>query len=501
MECQIRKHDSRQIEIKVSYPLQRESRRDRFRFELFAFIPYQLGLDSDTYSREEFYEDLVAYTRFKTPPLTFREILNPQLATSPLNRIRHAVEEARGGGAWDAQRLEYELKMLAVMVRVHVRDSIGYVLAHVTEDKAGDGAFEDLCVILDRMLDGLADVLGQLRAIQRDLMGPGVPEQIARTVRLVDEYVSLQVEALLIRLLKTLSDDFPGRQDLSCVTVRLAKVVADEQQHREKRGYPTVVSPDDSTQNEYLLYRDGLLKKFASKVLFLSVARRRAGRKLQHALYALAAALAMTIGVMGLWVANLYYPGNAMALGLVAVVIYVVRDRIKDAMREVGGRATPRWVCDRRGNLIDPQTEKRVGFTRESVSWRERDELPERILQSRQYHDTLERAVSEPTDQVIHYKKDVVVRTSTIYKSHERSEAIDDILRLHVGHWLAHMDNPRKRLYLLDDDGADVQRIKGRRVYHVNLIARLTSLENDDAVIKRVKVILCRSGIERIEER
>ena len=70
MERSIGKHDGQQLEIKVTYPLNRSRAQERYRLDLFLFLPYRIGVTPSTYSREQFDADLLSYTRFKTPVIS-----------------------------------------------------------------------------------------------------------------------------------------------------------------------------------------------------------------------------------------------------------------------------------------------------------------------------------------------------------------------------------------------------------------------------------------------
>jgi len=493
MECRIRKHDDRQFEVKVSYPLDRNRRREQYRLDLFAFIPYQVGLGPKSYPREAFYEDMRAYTRFKTPTLTLEAILNPALDASPLSRIVQIVRKGRTTGVWEEARLLYEMRMLGVMIRVQVRDTARYARSLLSRATA-PGAYQDAARAITGMLDHLEAVLERARAVGKDLIGPEVPPEASRTWPLVDEFVSIEVESLLLRLLRHLESRHAGREELTAARERLRAVARAEHRYRVERGYPTVPS-DDPRRNEYYLYRHSLLKKFCASVLFLSLAERRGRSPIQHSLFALAAAFAMSLGVLGLWLADRYYRGNAIAFGLVAVIVYVIRDRLKEIFRDVGARLLPRWVSDRKSELVDPQTGRRVGLTRERLSWRTREELPAEVLLARQYDDSLERAVSEPTDTILHYQRETVTHTREIYASHERSEAIDDILRVEISRWLHHMDNPSKTILTLRN-GEGVVPVEALRVYHVNLVVRHVGRKT---LLRRARLVLTQHGIQRVE--
>src|SRR3990172_432697 len=127
MECYIRKHDNRQFEVKVTYPLERSHPREKYHLKMFLFLPYQIGVDRATYPPKQFYDDLRSYTRFKTPNIALRDMLKPELDVSPFTRIVRFIEEGKRAGTWNESRLNYELKTLAVVVNVQLRDRLGHI--------------------------------------------------------------------------------------------------------------------------------------------------------------------------------------------------------------------------------------------------------------------------------------------------------------------------------------------------------------------------------------
>ena len=242
-----------------------------------------------------------------------------------------------------------------------------------------------------------------------------------------------------------------------------------------------------------------MLKKFCVSVLYLSEETLPAVGRARQALYAVAAAIAMAFTVLAAWLVGRFYPTNSLPFAIVAIVAYAFKDRIKDFLRDLSARLLPMWTSDRSIKLTDPQYGMEVGRTRENLYWLDRARLPEDILKARQYRDPLEQAVAEPTEVILHYAKKVRIRTRRIYESHERSVAIDEILRMQVSRWLERMDDPEKRLLKLRRGGDGVTGIPAARVYDVNLVIRLTSFRDRSVTLLRALLVLSRNGIERIE--
>jgi hypothetical protein len=349
------------------------------------------------------------------------------------------------------------------------------------------------------MLDDLSAVLEKFRGLRGELLSSSVPDTVAQAYNMADEYISAQAESLLLRLLQLSEFDGRGPAEFEEVRQRIRKTARAETEYRAARRYPVIVPSDNESGNEYFLYRESLLKKFCANVLFLSAERHEGPRRAQHFVYAIAAGIAMTIGVAALWLTTIFFGRDALALGLTAIIVYVFRDRVKELAREIGGRILPKWVSDRTNKLVDRRENKRVGTTSEVVRWLERKELPRDVLDARQYEDTLEQAVSEPTELVLQYNRNVRIDSAAIFESHQRAVAIDEILRLQVANWTGRMDNPRQILLVLGKDDGPVREVRAGRVYHVNLVLRLTACETNETILRKARLILSKQGVERIE--
>jgi hypothetical protein len=68
-------------------------------------------------------------------------------------------------------------------------------------------------------------------------------------------------------------------------------------------------------------------------------------------------------------------------------------------------------------------------------------------------------------------------------------------MRFNVQEFLRRMDDPKKELFVMNDEG--YHRIRGARVYHLNMIVRMTF--GGQGLHMRYRVVLNREGIKRIE--
>ena len=68
-----------------------------------------------------------------------------------------------------------------------------------------------------------------------------------------------------------------------------------------------------------------------------------------------------------------------------------------------------------------------------------------------------------------------------------------------VRRWLAHTDDPNRKIVFADPADAHVYSAVARRVYNVNVVYRLRSAGDTDAPWHRIRVVTSRKGIERID--
>ncbi|HKI84146.1 MAG TPA: hypothetical protein VKA63_07410, partial [Candidatus Krumholzibacteria bacterium] len=67
LEASIGIHDRYQVELKMGYTLPEEVRSTSYELDLYLYAPRSLGINPETYSKQQFYSDLQTYIRLKTP--------------------------------------------------------------------------------------------------------------------------------------------------------------------------------------------------------------------------------------------------------------------------------------------------------------------------------------------------------------------------------------------------------------------------------------------------
>ena len=248
--------------------------------ETYFFVPRSLGLDAHSYPREQFYADVQAYIRFKTPQVSLPALADPDDRRSPLQRARRLVQQANGElESLPQGQTSHELRLLGCMVRANLRDTAADIRAKI-ERLDDPGAHEvlaqDVRQAIARLLHDVTVLLGAFRALRPDFLQPKRPPWLGELYEYVDEYLGISVESHLTTVLSSLDAHESLRRTLAETRAALVARVVAEQRHRSGAGYQSVLDPDG--ENRSYVYRKSALKKFVSSVLFLEIHKEKEGR-------------------------------------------------------------------------------------------------------------------------------------------------------------------------------------------------------------------------------
>jgi hypothetical protein len=230
-------------------------------------------------------------------------------------------------------------------------------------------------------------------------------------------------------------------------------------------------------------------------VLWLKYSVRDGSAWVIHGLYAIAAAVAMTFAVFAtLRAAEMQ--GYFTASVLLLVVSYAIKDRLKAILQQKLTRWADRRFPDRHWTIVDTERTTEVGVVEERAGFREFSKLPSEVLAARRV--TREHALEEHArpETVLWHQKDVEVERRR--EGQLPSPMMTEIFRLNLGPWLAHTDDPKRTITFADPERAVVCSAVARRVYNLNVVYRLRR-EGEPARWKRVRVVVSRRGIERID--
>lgn len=486
-------HGRRHLEFEITYPLDRSARgRETYRLDAWFFIPLPLQHWCEFHPREQFFHDLMAYTRFKPFGLPLSALADMRDERNPLCRIRSLAVMAALESEPAQTKLIYEMRMLVNVFQSQFRGQCALIDQMVAGKNYPPA---DVETVANRLLAEIAAILKHFAGLEPLILAPHVPETIRHHYRWTDESLSIRAEKNFFRLYRGLTQ----AGILPDIAARCRDEIAAQIAHRRGHNYETVVNPANDRTNELFSFREHQLKKWAESAMYMTVARSRLPQHVLHISFGVAAALAMAFAVAAALVAEMYFNVRSYPWAILAVAAYAFKDRIKEVLRGWAQRLLPRLVADRMQLLINPYSGRRAGLTRERVRMAAMLKLPMEVRRLRHNRQHPYRGLTPPED-VLHYHKEVKFHSDRLRATENRLTALCEILRLDMRHWFYKMDKSDDDLAFVE--GAKVRLLKSRRVYHINVILRLThdGDRREPPALYRYRIVANRSGIVRIEE-
>lgn len=485
IEQSVRIHDRHQVELKLAYTLGDFEKVKAYDISLFFFIPVSLGVTPATYSKREFFNDLTANIRVKTPTFLLRDVATG--SDCPLKKVELALTLlARQPDKHSMADCDRKLKMFCCILKSALRDHVGALRSRTSINDQRD--------IAEQFLSNVSDVTKKFRSLRTIINVPTVSKEFFSRFLFADEFISLMIESYAYELLEAMRTSENGVFDT--YKSRLLEFVGTEITYRSENSYPSV--PDEKGSNEVLVFRKSVLKKFFESVLFLGVRTEREGTLMEQSVYALAAGLSMIFATTIAFLFQRTYGNLTLPVFVALVVSYMFKDRIKELLRLFLNTKVRRLFFDRRQRIFaDPLASERIGVCRESFDFVKDKRLPANIwrLRSRDHLTEIENGWVGET--VVLYRKRIALlpgwfkRTASDY----RIDGINDILRVNLSKFLLRMDEPRKPLWI--NTGSEYHAITGDRVYHINLVVQCRSGESRNE--QRFRIVMNKEGIQRIE--
>jgi len=476
-------HDKHQFEIKFDYELDKKKSKLNYKIDTYIFIPKSLDIHKSTYNKNDFYNDIQSYIRFKTPVFLLSQI--SRIDDSPITKINLVIEKLLiNPSKKNINDFEYQMKMLCCIFKSSIRDHIKFIRSKTNPN--------DITELIDQYIKHTHKIILDFRKLRKKINVPIIKKNTFSVFLFADEYISLLIEKANFELLE-LIDNNP---DVSLDKIKsiLHKFIENDVFYRQENNYNSIAKVNDD--NESLIFRFSILKKYFESVLFLNVNKSNEGKVLEQLLLGIAAGLSMIFATAIAFWGHFKYGNYTMQIFIIFVISYIFKDRIKELSRIFFQNMIFNSLYDHKINIFIDKI-NRIGIFKENFHFSKCQNLPKDVKEIRYKTKTQEFDNKFSEENIIVYQKNIHLFPK-IYKKifHDyKIEGINDIFRFNVSKLLYKMDNPSKQIFILDSKG--YKKIFGKRVYHLNMIIKYSA--NQNIRYNHFRIILTKKGIKRIE--
>lgn len=477
------RHDRYNFEVSLDYLIDSKQDKNIFMLEMFGFIPHSLQINEQTYSRSSFYSDINLYTRYKTPKISLKTLINPKKTRSPLNRISLYLD----GPIQKQSKLMYEIRMLGAISRVNIRDRLNIFAALLNSEEI----FDEKQYM--KFISRVKTLKSKLQELYEKIIQSSLTKDTKNAFSFMAQFVFVQIELRFSKFLRKVESK------LAEPTRKLIIQLIEETREEKKRFQPSI-NLDFTESGEVFEHSEGLLKKFTQRVLYLKQIRKKKENQVKQLAYSIAAGVAMVISVLlTVFIVN-QFQQNSLPFVVGIVVIYMFKDRIKYFAQWLSKKTIRIYIPDRTHKIFDPYEQTYIGSMRETMRFLDDLEVPQEIVVLRD----LERSEiehQENLEMVFKYKKIMQLQARTLSKIHNRVKNVHDIIRFNIRNFIQYADDPYKENPVVDSDNYS-KMVRQYKVYHLNLVFRITRLKSKKdkkSFYKKVRIVLDQNGIKRLE--
>lgn len=494
-------HDRFQMESDVTFDLRPrgpfENRR-RFKTDMYLYMPYSMGVNSNTFNGVEFFRHWTSYFRVRAPMYQQWRVLPPELLSFP------SVDEYFAGHLATEQRqrlgprvvqdvklfgnfLYTELKKLRSALPKKKRnldaDRRRYLADELIHRVSLLWSFREICV----------------KPLREDRYL--VDEEVQRAFYLTDEYLSYRAELVLLR----------ARDQLSEYGEELGELLAREISYRHEHGLLVLCEDEEAPVTlEAYTYRLGLLKKYLGEALFLRTVSDKKDVLYKNYAAAVGAGLAALFTGIVEHQRLQYLGGDGSGLRFsflitLAVLAYISKDRIKELSRDYFNSRLRERLPDQRFRLLHQsvmpdgeKVENDLGTCTEYFRFIK--DVPSdveylRTLGQIKSHDPARR------EHVVH-----VARRFDFQVLNERRilfPLLKNVVRLDISPFLSKLDNPTMPVSFYDKN-RHARTVVAPKVYHINVVFRYETLFGPEGSLvkvdyERLRLVIDKNGIVRLE--
>jgi len=496
-ESPIERHDLYNFESKIEYTYSKEKvnkKKPSYLIDTYFFIPKSLQINKETYSKEEFYSDLNNNIRFKTPKMSIEGILDKDNNLSPINVICAKIKEIEYGNISSEghKKIQRELKLLGCIIKSSLRDQFSYFQNYFEQYKESVNSMESLRNYI-KSIEKLQTKMDYLR--EKFAMAQ-IPFDVRETFRYSDEYISYQIEAWLTSALKTFEKEFDVETQKSII-----KMITIEQSYR--KSVDSRISLKEGSDNEEFTYMESIMKKYLQSVLYLEKKKKDPKSSSLQMIYSIAAGLAMFLSLLLGLILLLFFNVNDIPYILGLVVIYMLKDRIKDIIHNSSQKALGLFFPDARVDIIDGFFKEKIGVSKEKVLFLNWEKIPVEVLKIRESSNISPIEKEGKPEVCILHKKKITLFRQRIDKHHTRQKDISDVIRFNITDFLKYADDPVRPVLNWNENKNQVELVPVSKFYHLNLILKLTTFDKrkpSSVYFKKYRVILDQKGIRNVME-
>ena len=484
-EGDINFRDNLQFELKSKFPIKAKMNQNVFKQEIYMFIPETLQINRQTYLKDLFYADQTNLIRYQTPVLAFSALINPSNKRSPLYRLRSLLNKKL-----DKAEIVDELQLFASIFRSAFRKEVRSLVLDLQHQRFNEKETH-------RLLSEVKLVMDYYQVFKEEFRHKIKDVELLDHLNHIDEYFTDTIEYYLTGYLDRIKFFLDDKTEVAGEITAYLNTINN---YRSANHLLPSKAEAPEIYHESILHRLSLLNKFVKEALRLKTDRIALQEKHSQAIGSLAAGIAMFVYMTLFAIASITWVNppfvvTSFPIILIAVVLYILKDRLKEGLKILYKKHTLGWFPDYTTKIETPKGEL-LGVLKEYFSFINEKELPAHFLEirNREFHEDL--PTLKRHESIIEYRREVQLYSQP-HKVDSRRKDLITIFRFNVHRFIEKANDSLQTYLKLEDDILIHEFLP--KVYHLNIIIR-NIYQNKRIEIDKFRVVIDKNGIKRVEK-
>ncbi len=515
-------HDAWQIELETAISHKGVKSTQSFSQEFYFFLPASLQINPETYSKELFYSNRTNFVRKKTPDFPLEILVGKDPGSTDGIRWAKLLEECKDQSEENKEQAKKSLLLVANIFRASLRKRIYECFSVYLHASRRDdlGQFEN--EKLSQSIKEIAELVNLfLQKWDQEITPERSHEHVSSPSALgmfdiARKYISISIDSYLSGFILQINT-YSCALYLKEAIQSLEAVLRQEKEYREKEFHEvSSFHTLSEEEKEKILYERGVYEKLIRSALYLPLEKRSFSQRWNNIIASFAAGIAAFIYLFVLFWKSTFLVMNSMTFVVLSSMLYMLKDRIKEGLKNLFQRQAGRFFDDFRTDIFASQDERHVSFgsIHEYFMFLISKFLPKDIASIRKMAMGLNISLEDRQETILYYRKKIVLHSpEKKYFMHENESVTESnkgtlhtIFRLHFRTLLEKASNPYEEIATFDGNSRSPTRELLPKVYHVNLVIKTTRLaptnshktNEEQVVYQKYRLFVDKSGIKRV---
>ena len=506
-----------------------------FEVELYFFIPPTMRITSETYSKEDFFNDIIHTLRLKQPKLGYKAFIGdkPSKKGSPLEEIDKILKKLNNSSSPHLiQRGVDCTRVFACSFSGYLKSKIDKKVKKIKSCKSErefavekNSKIQALIESCENLFTKNSTLIEQwhLHVDKARLLSKKNKniQNLYLEMKLAEEYCHYRLKEALSRLLYAIKENDDASLKPFYIQMKKRVSVWLRWQRIKTSDLELLHINENSSRvdKEDFIYRLSVLKKRLWQVLYLKLQTRRSFKMRKQfarmtaagfaALWWLFADIFIRIKLSNSGNMNFDFNSLLGVSGFAIIFAFVFSYILKDRIKDLGGVRINKgvfknnpdynefiwWTDSNASNHILGTLKEWVRFIKKET------EVSDEIKNLRK--DWIKNDLYIQ-DQIICYRKEVNMRAKNFSTIPFVPSAIHEIMRIDISKYTSKLDSPVSNFLILQNSG-DVSSMLLPKTYHLDLILKYSYKDSQgrskNSSYKFVRVILDKEGIVRVENK